>query len=475
MKTRILTSIPLLAWLLLTSTIAAAELGHKAIGTDGVLFELRVGTLGEIFGETDDQLSQHSCLALDITHPDGAAVTKLVPGTEDSRLELNPRLTHRTKSGGVILLWESAGFGEEQRELRFVVHDEDFGEIAAAMRDELPASMPKSPLIASTIDSFDLLLDDAVLSTSRTIVHVVWQADSSTWYTPLLFVEGFYVGWNDSFRLDASFVSGSSGEDEPPEETPAAVGDALKLGVTSDETSIVVAFANTTAGRIGALEIGVLPLELALLSDEIRTAITENGELLDDLDAVQFGGEIRAEIIIVGSTLNLNQDVVGFVADHVADWLVDTLSSTDEPPDLEALGEAGRGLAIELTTSLFGETPQASQDEDPGDDLIEIVIGGECEAPGDGQPAQILDISVQSEIDLPNLGTAEIDDLEIMTSHDGARLLLAWTETPSGEEIPIVHFVQTEGAGTWSPIVAIRSTSETSLSEIFGLLRERLH
>lgn len=457
------------AALVCAAAAVSAQPGDAVLADAGELYRLDAGLYGELFPGASDHAAETPVLALTIDRHDGAPERLLVPGTGDARVERGAVLLHEPGAGAAFALWRSAA-DEGPIELRFASFDgAEFSEVAAVERAGAPAELAAPPQMRVTRDRFDLEIEEQRVTSERTVIHLLWQANEDgtrvSYYTPLLLVEGLYVGWNDSIPLTGGFFGApeerAEESAEPAPSLTPQLAAALSLAEAEDAHSIVVAFANPASDRLGAIEIAVLPLELAVLGDEVRAAILGSGVYYDPGDPEPFSDIIRAEIIIIGGRHRLNQAVTGYVADRVGDWIL--AAEGFSAGDHEALGEAARDYTIDVTGTLYART---LTDPTDGSDVIEIDLGGLFDS--GPQPAQILDVRVRADRPAP---PAAAGPTALYPSADGRDLLVVWDEP--AEDGGVLRYVESRG-GAWTEPRALPYGDALSRGEAHRLLRERI-
>ena len=458
---------------------ASAETSSIALGRSGQLQRALTGTYGELFTEHGPVAATAPVLAVEIDRVGEAPARFLVPGTEDSRIEEAPILFQDSKYNSFVLLWMS--HGEEETSLHFADFDgSEWSDVHTLEADGVPVALTGAPWIVESHDTFEIeLAEENTISAERRILHLLWQQDSgqlATYYAPLAFVEGQYVGWHSVVELSGMFLAAPEEGEENPEGEEGGSGsfeltDALartsSLRVAGDDRSILVTFANPASHRLGSLEINPLPLELGFLGDNVREQILALAELYDPNDPSSLSDEIRAGIIIMGQRLSLHEAYGSYVADRVADWILED-AATYGWGGLEDLGNDARALTIDVSNEVYMSTK--TDPADPTSEIVEINVAGLFENPEQPDPAQVLDVRVRADRPAPAIGDGPTT---VFTSRSGADLLVAWEDAEAG----LIHWVEsrrTVDDGAWSEPFSLALGESLTVEQAHRLLAARI-
>ncbi len=454
--------------------VAWAQEPELLLDHSGRLQRVLAGPQGELFDAGDATVP---VLAVETVAPGGDLARVLVPGTDDSRLETDPLLFQAPMQDAFVLLWRSQAEDGDVR-LDFATFDgAEFSEVVSLEQDGVPVTLAGALRIVETHDVFELELEDGQsISAERMIIHLLWQGDGDapgTYYAPLAFVAGRYLGWHGVFALDDIFLqasdapAGDGGDAPEPVELTAALARALDLRVAGDGTSVLVTFANASNDRIGSLEVSPLPLEIGMLGDQVRDGILGLADLYDPEDPSVFSDGIRAAVIIIGSWFDMHDAHAGYVANQVADWAQASGGSYGWA-DFESLSDDARELAMDATREV---TVSSSTDSaNPDSDIIRLDVSGLFDDSEDPDPTQVFDVRT-----LANLPAPAIDDLPaaVFTSHRGDALLIAWLSEDGGQ----VHWVESggrHGDGLWSEIFALTLSEQVTVDTARQLLLKRI-
>ena len=430
----------LLGVLLGSLPASGAALSSAVLGNTGELYELVPGTYGELFGDGLEAAEDDPVLALDITHPDRRQERLLVPGTSGPRLESPAVLLHDRQTDNLLVLWQSDELGEGTLLRLTTLRGGQFFDVVE-IEDPTLAELRRTQVVL-THDRYQVELENGDKElVSRTILHLAWTAsehgETDVRYTPLIFLNGGYIGWHEVFSLRDLLV----GE---PLDRPAGMHpdleNALRLETTRDNQRVLAAFANAQTGELSVLDIGVMPLELAMLSDLVREVLGGLEGDFDPRDLVGFAEGARLEIIGTGFRRKLHTELVDYIAVEVGKEIV-AVGADLASRGYDVLTEHLRQFVVSLTTPLV--TTDISFVPGVGDSqVVEIDVGGLF---GEGAiPSQILDLHVVRSVPLPRTGEGMTT---IYTSHNGQDLLVVWEDAQRGR-YDYVEWLA--GAEAWS-------------------------
>ncbi len=487
------------ASLILASLIlppAASAQGQESIlDHSGQLRRVLTGTYSELFDDGDGALP---VLAIETVAPAGAATRVLVPGTDDARLESSPLLVQNPRLEASVLLWRSRAEQGGDR-LDFATYDgAQWSEVLTLEHDGAPVSLSGELKTAETHDSFDLELEDGVsISAERLIIHLLWQSGDvpRTYYAPLTFVAGHYLGQHAVFVLDDLLLlapgdegdegeGGEGGEGDEGDEGDEGEGEGGEGGeqvaltaalarvfeprVSSDDLSVQVTFANSSSQRIGSLEIRPLPLELEFLGEQVREQIFALADLYDPNDMSSFSDGMRAGMVIIGQRFNLHDAHGGYLADHIADWLLATGGSYGWA-GLEDLGADARDRTIDVTSERYVATGVDSAD--PTSEILGLDVSWLFENPEEPEQMQVFDFSSRCDLPAPAIDEGPV---AVFTSRQGSDLLIAWENEEGGQ----IHWVESRGArqepGPWSAVFTLPLGEQLTIEAAHRLLADRI-
>ncbi len=466
----------ILATLLLTGAGSVAFAADAVLGNSGEVYKVRSGPLNELNGTSPSPDGSGSApasgppaLAVDVLLPaSGEVETFIVPGSQGGAVETPRLMLFEDSSETLYLFWESLR-ANGSRELHLAALAEGEWQDAAEVEGS-PEAFRSDQGYTVTNDFFEIALSpEETVEVRRTILHLTWsdiqQIDGSDelvhMYTPIIFADGSYIGWNPVFVLND--FDPAEAPAEPRALTQQLLSSAsLRQGV--DSRTIIATFANARSQQLLSLEIEVLPLELGHLGDEIRAQIINMGSLFDGGDIASLVDEIRAQIINMGSTYNpafldyLAGEVGTFVSTHAA-----------TVPDIDTLATEVRDLAIDTGAALishrFGQTVTG------GSTIIELDLSGlqipdsqGGSSPGSiNEPTQILDLRLRAAVSAPDTGDGPT---HFYSSATGGKILTAW------EDEEALHYQQSSNEG-WSDTRSLVLNENLGLSEAHGLLKRK--
>lgn len=425
-----------------------------AIAEDGRVLEARGGTLAELFpSDEDDSAAHQPVMVLEIADADGAIEKLLVPGTDDAASERNPLVLYDRARDALNVLYERVS--EDGVSLRLASYGRDGWSKAHELLGYGPDDGQPIDHALTRASLRWQVADGAAVHSDRTILHIVGRdAEGDVRYTPLIFLEGAYVGWNDTFSLLDFFDVDA----EVPGSDPAtALSLALTVREDADGNGLSVAFVDPRSDHLVVLDIAIQPLELVYFAAEVRTALEA---LVDDFQAgsaESIRGPMRATIIFGGTAVGLEQATIIYLADMVDSWIQDWATLYPEA-DFATFSEAFRTFLDDLILALFAQG-------DP-DEPIEIDL----EPDGGSKPAlsQLIDVRVVSARPAPKTGPGLT---QIYPSADGERVLIAWFDHDEGA----VRYVESSGdpEAPWGVEQVVRLREGFGLGRIHTLLGVR--
>lgn len=481
-------SIALLLSLLAGSEMLVAQ-DSAALSHDGRLVRVVAATYGELFTDGEAAEADTPVLALESLSTEGEGFNReLVPGTANLDTELEPRLFQDLKYDISILMWRS-----QTDEGATTLHFSDFdgaswSDVHTLELDGMPLPVDSTPLIAETLDTFDLELDEeTTFHAERRTLHLLWQTNDETpetYYVPLNFVEGRYLGWHGVVVLDDAFLlepnaddtsdtgdSSTGGNDDGDSSDSAddaaepitlapTLHQTLDLQIASDSRSVLVTFANHTSQRLGTVEIRPLPLELGFLGDQIRDQLWTLADLYDPEDPTSISDEMRASVIVIGSHFNMHEAYREYVANQVANWIMESAGSYGWS-GFENFGNDARSLAIDVSNEVFTST--TTDPADPDSEIVEINIAGLLGTDEAPDPTQTVDVVVRSNLPAPEIGEGPTG---LYTSRCGDRQLVAWYD----EEGSVVLWRESRSDGSWSEPFSLAIDDTLTVEEAHQLL-----
>ncbi|MEM6793804.1 MAG: hypothetical protein AAF725_07460 [Acidobacteriota bacterium] len=469
----LLAALTLSAGLLVSPALALVPT-DAAVTDSGQIQRAVAGSYGELFPEGTSSPPEVRALALDLQ--DGAETRRLlVPttaGTDSAwRPERSPSVVWDSTSETTILLWLSGTGVEGHDTIEFTsLQGDTWSEVRNASfgngGDLVIFDSEPSLFVSSDSMTFATVEGDD-FAVSRNVVHVVWRENATDrlLYMPLVFLNGRYTGSSEVITL--SDVLSSSHEADESIVPDASASESLRAirGMRETEDGLLMAVTDPQHGRLGVLAVELLPMELSVLADGVLEGILGfEGELAGE-EALEFlGGQIRAQIISIGTTIRLNPAITEYTATRVSDWL--RLSGAGLSRD--QLAHGARTHALDISSSVTAQTvPDLTHDDGSITelDLSEFLSS----ADSDGQLADLVNLGIRLDIEAPELPAAPTP-ISAMLGSDGGSILLSW---PVDEGQGIRYTLRGYRDG-WSEPATLTLSEQLPIELAHELLRRRL-
>lgn len=453
-------SIPVLAaalGLVLAVTPAAGAGRDGAMGGDGELYFVREGRVGELFPDQLFADPAHAALALDVTRPGSTTERFLVPGTETADVEDSASILLEEQSGTLFVLWQTMIRAIHSR---LVLVGFDGGEWAEPI--EISGSYfgwKSSPQLAVTRDSYGVVAEDGSVRTlARTVVHLVWWEEAASgvpeaFYTPVVFLDGRYAGWNPVYRLaDLAPVAGGQG----PLAVNVALGEAPRIEAGRNEQSVVVGFVDGSGGYLRSFEIEVVPGEVAFIADRIRAQIIDVGRERKPDGPGKLAEKVHLEVGDLGSGLGLHPGLAAYLAERARDAIL--AGDPDEP--IGSLAERIRAQIIDVGARMTGRgfnrlaAKSSSQ-------VLELPYGDNVEDVS--APPNLIRLTQAAIRPAPATGAG---DHSLFLSRDGRQAVISWLEDD------VIHYRESRGDG-WSVARQLRLDGQLDLDRAHRILEQR--
>lgn len=440
MNRRLLSAL-LLSGLLAAGAAGAAQSTPVVLGSDGTSYRLWTGTFGEIFGANPAFPAATPILALDIVPPGQSFLRYLVPGTEGTDTESSAVLLYDASSNSVHLVWNTRTV-TNQATSRLALRT-----FTAAGWSELTEVSggtigDKTHLrVALVNDAYSTRIDGNEVRVPRRILHLVWsEAIGGTirsFYTPVVFVGGRYLGWNPVVALDDLAAGETASESLAPadlRETPSIVA--------STGGKATAAFIHSATQRLVTAEIDALPGELGELSEMARGHIVELVGTGSAPDRNALAEMARGHIVELATRFHSS------AASYLGEGTKNLLLAAPADADGATLAEMARGHIVELGREILdgGLANQCATDG------FVLEVPPLAPVPGDTF-AHLFALRRQASWALPE-GT--VAGQRLMTSPAGDRALLAW-EAPGQ-----LLYRETVAGGGWSGVRALDLTQMTA-------------
>lgn len=436
---------------------ASAQAREAAVGAEGELYRIREGTYGALFPQWGLADPHNRVLALEIVQSDGDRELLLVPGTETADVEDSASILLEDQSGTLFVLWQTMIRAIHSRLVLMGFHGGEWSEPIEISGSAF--GWKSSPQLAVTKDTYGLVTEDGrVRRLTRTVVHLLWWEDGpsgvpETFYTPVVFLDGLYTGWNPVYRLDElAQVAGG----QPPVATNLALGEAPRIEAGRNEQSVVVGFVDGSGGWLSSLEIELLPGEIAFIADRIRAQITDLGRELPPEEPTALASKIRAQITDLGTRLGLHPGLTAYLAKSVHDEAL--VSDPQEP--VAVLADRIRAQITDLGARMtdrgfdrLGAKSSSQVVEFPkGDTESELVA-----------PPNLIRLTLAAVRPAPATGEGEHS---VFLSRDGRQVVVSWHEEG------VVYYRESRGQG-WSELRRLSLGTELDLARAHEILAQR--
>ena len=439
--------------MLATATSTPAELG-----SDGTIYRLWSGTYGELFGPESSALpAETPVLALDLVAPGQPLVRDLVPGTEGPETEGSAALLFDSRSSSVHAVWNSRTTANQAvshlklRSLTSAGWTELIELSAGSLTD-------KSALrLALTSDDYAATVDGVETRIGRRILHLVWAETandfSRAYYTPVVFIDGRYLGWNPVVALDEIATPDPSLSPAPV--VPIALRAAPTL-VATPTGKVTASFIHSLSNRLVTVDVLTLPGELGELAEMARGHIVAIAGIYGGGDRSQLGTMARGHIVAIAG--HFHPSAATYIGDRTGEFLASSEASVDIP----TLAEMARGHIVararEILTS--GLANRCADEEV----VLEIPPLDPAAAGAGADFSHFLVMRKVASWQIPDDLVAA--DARILVSTNGRRATVAW----SGEGH--LFYRETEAADLWSPLRDL-DLGQISLAEAWDAIARR--
>ncbi len=440
----------------LTPALASNEgVGPATYGDDGALYQVRSGLYMDLFPEEQHGVpGWNPVLAIDVLSPDGTSNRSLVPGTEGIDEDTNASVVFE---GQLFILWSSE-IDDERSELNLIGYDgKTYTEKIEISGD--PLRLKGTPKLSVTRDQVEVGEDEFG---TRTTAHLLWSESTegdagiaeTLLYTPIILVDGSYLGWNPVISLDTW-----SANDEGYTPARSRLIQAASLEGGGDRRAVVVGVPREDIERLITLRIGILPEGLQRLADEARAHIVGVGRLAPrNMPMISMADQARAHIVGVGR-FQLHRGVREFVAESARSSILD-FGETFDPDKLTELGDTVWERVLTAGSSLLGNGTRA---EDLECDLVHL---GATEGASIEESRHALEICVGSDRRLPETDPGAEHILHV--SEDGEDVIVAWISEES-----VINVLESDGDG-WGEVVQISLPAGSSFEDVGDLLSRRV-
>lgn len=447
---------------LLTASAAFPSERQAVLGADGAVYMAKAGTYGELFPGAKGGNPANPVLALEVTKPGSPVQRILVPSTANAEIEKSPALLYEDQSDTVYLVWQSWSAVHPILQLSGFDGSKWSAPIEVTGNPFAPKTSPQMAITRDTFGEIDA--EGAEVVKHRTVLHLIWEEELETggvletFYSPILFIDGVYLGWNPVYRL-SSFDPSEAITVGPPASPALVRSPSIQGG--RDGRTVVVAFVSPATGRLVTLEIDALPQEFSQLADKARSHIIDLGRRPNPPHGLKaIADEAYAGVIDLG--LAFHPEIAESLAGQVYEKILK--SSTQ---DLTFLGGAARSHIIDLGAKLSGRglrNPMKAAVVARTEEVTPTAPGfPELETP---QSSNFLQFRLASSRAVPDVGTASADTLRMFISESGDNVLIAWPDKNR------VLYRDTKG-DEWNGVREIKLSDSVDLSRAYEIL-ERL-
>lgn len=448
---------------LMTASAAFPAERQVVLGADGAVYVAKTGTYGQLFPGAVKANASDPVIALEVTRPGSPAQRILVPSTANSDVEKSPSLIYEDHSETLYLVWQS--FSSVHPVLQLSGFDgQKWSEPIEVTGN--PFAPKTSPQMAITRDTFGDLNDEGELVTKqRTILHLIWEEEIETgavletFYTPILFIDGVYLGWNPVYKL-ASFDPSEAAVLAGPGLSPALVRSPSIQG-GRDGRTVVVAFVSSAKQRLISLEIDALPQEFSQLADKARSHIIDLGRRPNPPRGLKaIADEARSHVIDLGRAFHTE------IAESLANQVHEKILKSGTQ-DLTFLGGSARSHIIDLGAKLSGRglrNPMKAAVVARTEEITPSAPGSpDPETP---QSSNFIQFRLASSRPAPAVGAVDADAVRMFISESGENVLIAWPDQNR------ILYRDTKGE-EWNPVREIKLSDSLDLAGAYEIL-ERL-
>lgn len=448
-------SILVVVLLALLPRASSADDRTMALGADGRVFQVVTGKIGELFPSAPAAQAEFAALAVDVFAASKPAVRHLVPGTDDAAVEGSASLVYQKALDTVFLVWESRTNGIHSQFKLASLRNGVWSEPISLRSDFW--NQRSSPRIAVTAEHYTTLDTAGAASPhQRTIIHTLWSEDTAagerTLYSPVILIDGEYLGWSPVQALDDLDQS----QDTASFALPGSFSRSPSISPGHTRDNFILSFVNTRTGRLLNLEVEVLPWALTDLAARLRDYLLAlNPATAGTIQNI--ADKARAHILISGVQY-FNQKFLSSLANEVRARIASrTLSEgirslADEArahiliSGVEISGRALRGIDPEvLSLEVFPEEP-----------LVGVA--------SDTDPVAVLQLRTAASFGAPRIGSGPTT---ILASATGGAVLVAWEE--GGE----LRYRENFGSG-WSDVRVLVVGAGLSRERAYRFLEERI-
>lgn len=442
---RLVTTFTLTAALVAGSAFAAPDSRRVALGSEGEIYSVKSGAYGALFPGQGLAAEGDAVLALEVKNAEGEFRRLLVPSTAGPDVEDVAAIFFDDVSNTLFVLWQSR-VNAIHSTLNLVRLEGDRWSPVLEISGN-PFGFKSAPQISLTRDSFAIVDKGETRQIERKVLHLIWREDGTTGpraiYTPVILIDGEYIGWNPVHYLD-DLVSG----DPLPALPNPALAAAARMESGAQGRGVVIAFVNSKNARVASVTIDILPGEIGFVAEQVRAQLVDLGRR----NLSHLAEAVRAQLVDLGNRVNLHPAVAALLANEAAEKIL-----AAKPQDsIESIAQAVRAQLVDLGARVLTgrERPEsaimavaAAGQEDPITSLIRI------------QPA----VQVPS----PEIGTGVT---AMYLSEQGDNLIVSWREGKT------VSYRESAPASTegWSAVRTVQLDENLTAEQVDEALARRV-
>ena len=459
--------VALLALLLGTGALHATG-SAPVLGKSGDIYQVTVGTYGELFPDGTEATEDAEVLRLEARRGSGTVEHHLVPGSETDDSDKTPSLSFDASTGQLYVVWSS---NSDSTLTRINLASFDGSEWSDTIEVSGNIFSTKSaPRVAVTHDRFELAGGTSGESSTRTVLHVVWSEETAdgekAMYAPVVLIDGELAStWRRVHRLN-DYVSQELIDEPFDGEVPANLLKAPSVDAASEANAVVVGFADSDSGAFVQLELSTPAVELAELADSLAdhlnsTDLCEKIENEEENALTSVAEAARIHVVLVGR--RIRSRALAPLASDAKQMLIERAESLCAEGGLTSVTSAAR-----IHVVLVGARSQEG-------DLLEETTGGDghvllaaAQPVGDDYVQHLARLQVKSERAAPTIGDGQP---KIFVSPNGTGAVVVWEGETSMTYVETVSGASTDAG--WSETFSLQIGDDLSRSEAYSILRER--
>lgn len=438
------------------SAASAVSTSSFALGGEGELYRVVTGPESALF--PGPGAGDHNVVALSIVRPNGRSELLLVPGTEGNETESSPSLVYEEASKTVFLIWESRS-NYIHSQIRLASYSAEGWSEAIELPGEL-FSLKSSPSLAITRDTFITFdADGEIESHARTIYHALWWEEAAARervvYSPVVLIDGTYVGWSSLFILNDLGFGDETGSSYPG---TADLARSLTIRPGSSAGSVVLGMVDGVTRQLLQMEVSVIPGEMSALAAELARTLDEGGA--GPVDAPGLADRARVQLIDVGARLRMHPALIEYLAEVTAGTIQAEAQLASPMPS--PLADRARVQLIDVGARMIAQGLSSSPAE-PQAWLLELASVQAPQSADDSMPMHSLRVEMKAMRSIPrtNPGAAHL-----FVSRSGQEALVAW-------QVGDTLFYTESQADDWSPVLRLRLGPGLDLATAYQILEQR--